>query len=103
MRYNMPVFLLVHLCGLLHSEAINFPRRVLRQVVTPGAPTYIYGHELGKDRGFPWIPRQGNAQIWLAIPQGLSTCIASYSSQNCICPAGYTVMSHFDVFSQAAL
>ncbi|CAE7249743.1 MSH1 [Symbiodinium sp. CCMP2592] len=23
--------------------------RVLRQVVTPGAPTYIYGHELGKD------------------------------------------------------
>ena len=24
-------------------------RRLLRQVLTPGAPTYLYGHELGKE------------------------------------------------------
>eukprot|EP00439_Symbiodinium_sp_Y106_P006719 s1052_g1.t1 len=31
--------------------------RVLRQVVTPGAPTYIYGHELGKDFFWAFDPR----------------------------------------------
>ena len=31
-------------------------RRLLRQVLTPGAPTYLYGHELGKESTLVVLP-----------------------------------------------
>lgn len=32
------------------QSAENKTKRILRQVLTPGAPTYLYGHELGKEQ-----------------------------------------------------